>query len=58
MLARLDAQLEGLSSSYFALVMATGIVSIGAHLLGVAVVDVAVLVVNTGCLFMSRARFG
>jgi hypothetical protein len=58
MLARLDAQLEGLSSSYFALVMATGIVSIGAHLLGVAVVDVALLVVNTGCLFMSRARFG
>jgi tellurite resistance protein TehA-like permease len=45
-LATLDAQLEELSSSSFAVVMATGIVSIGAHLLGVAVVDVALLVVN------------
>jgi hypothetical protein len=35
LLARVDAELAGLSSSYFALVMATGIVSIGAHLLDV-----------------------
>jgi tellurite resistance protein TehA-like permease len=46
MLARLDAQLEDMSSSSLALVMATGIVSIGAHLLGVAVVDVALFAVN------------
>jgi tellurite resistance protein TehA-like permease len=46
MLARIDAQLEGLSPSYFALVMATGIVSIGAHLLGVKAVDVALFVIN------------
>ena len=45
-LARLDAELEGLSPSYFAVVMATGIISIGAHLLGIAVVDMALYVVN------------
>jgi tellurite resistance protein TehA-like permease len=45
-LATLDAQLEGLSSSSFAVVMATGIVSIGARLLGVGAVDVALLAVN------------
>jgi tellurite resistance protein TehA-like permease len=46
LIARLDAELEGLSSSSFALVMATGIVSIGAHLLDVAIVDVALFAVN------------
>jgi tellurite resistance protein TehA-like permease len=46
MLARVDAQLEGLSSSSFAVVMATGIVSIGARLLDVAVVDVALFAIN------------
>jgi tellurite resistance protein TehA-like permease len=46
MLARLDARVEGLSSSYFALVMATGIVSIGAHLIGVEVVDVVLFAIN------------
>ena len=45
-LAATDAQITGLSPSYFALVMATGIVSIGAHLLGVAGVDVALFVIN------------
>jgi tellurite resistance protein TehA-like permease len=35
LLARADAELRGLSPSYFALVMATGIVSIAAELLGV-----------------------
>jgi tellurite resistance protein TehA-like permease len=45
-LARLDAQLEALSTSSFAVVMATGIVAIGARLLGVAVVDVALLAIS------------
>jgi len=45
-LAAADAQIRGLSPSYFALVMATGIVSIGAHLLGVPVVDIALLTIN------------
>gem|GEM_PF-2783670 len=34
MLARADAGIKGMSPSNFALVMATGIVSIAAHLLG------------------------
>jgi tellurite resistance protein TehA-like permease len=46
MLRRIDAQLEGMSSAYFALVMATGIISIGAHLLDVPVVDVALFATN------------
>jgi tellurite resistance protein TehA-like permease len=46
LLATADAQVRKLAPSYFALVMATGIVSIGAHQLGVAVVDVGLLVVN------------
>lgn len=46
LVARADAQLAGLSPSYFALTMATGIVSIGAHLLGVPVIDVALFAVN------------
>jgi tellurite resistance protein TehA-like permease len=46
--ATASAELDGLSPSYFALVMATGIVSIGAHLLDVAVLPVALLVVNVG----------
>jgi tellurite resistance protein TehA-like permease len=41
-----DAQARALSPSYFALVMATGIVSIGAHLLGVDGVDVALFAIN------------
>jgi tellurite resistance protein TehA-like permease len=45
-LAAADAELEGLSPSYFALVMATGIVSLGARLLGVAGVDVALFAIN------------
>jgi tellurite resistance protein TehA-like permease len=48
MFARLDAQLEGLSPSYFALVMATGIVSIGSDLLGLSVLGAALFVVNIG----------
>lgn len=46
LLATADRELSGLSPSYFALVMATGIVSIGAHLLDVPVVDVALFAVN------------
>jgi tellurite resistance protein TehA-like permease len=45
-LARCDEQLEGMSSSSFVVVMATGIVSIGARLLNVALVDSALLFVN------------
>jgi tellurite resistance protein TehA-like permease len=45
-LTRLDAQLEALPPSSFALVMATGIVAIGARLLGVAVIDVALFAVS------------
>ena len=48
LLAIADRELRGLSPSYFALVMATGIVSIGAHLLSVPVIDVALFVVNIG----------
>jgi tellurite resistance protein TehA-like permease len=46
MLRSLDAQLETLSPSYFALVMATGIVSIGCDLLGLRTVAVALFPVN------------
>ncbi len=46
MLARLDAQLKGLSNSYFALVMATGIISLGAHLLDLAAIAVALFALN------------
>src|SRR5690242_18570301 len=46
MLDRLDSHLKGLSPSYFALVMATGIVSIAAHLLDVAPIADALLVIN------------
>ncbi len=46
LIAGFDARLRGLSPSYFALVMATGIVSIGAHLLEVPVVDVALYAAN------------
>jgi tellurite resistance protein TehA-like permease len=48
LLATADRELSGLSPSYFALVMATGIVSIGAHLLDVPVVDVVLFAVNIG----------
>lgn len=48
LLSRADTQLKGLAPSYFALVMATGIVSIGARLLGVAVVDVLLFAINIG----------
>jgi len=48
MRATASAQLSGLSPSYFALVMATGIVSIGAERLDVAVLPVLLLVVNVG----------
>ncbi|HEX6026843.1 MAG TPA: tellurite resistance/C4-dicarboxylate transporter family protein [Solirubrobacter sp.] len=48
MLARFDAQLEALSTSSFALVMATGIVAIAAHSLGVDIVDVALFAVSVG----------
>jgi tellurite resistance protein TehA-like permease len=44
--AIVDAQITGLSPSYFALVMATGIASIAAHLLGVGFIDVALFVIN------------
>jgi tellurite resistance protein TehA-like permease len=43
---RIDVGIAGLSPSYFALVMATGIVSTGAHLLGVNGVDTGLLAVN------------
>jgi tellurite resistance protein TehA-like permease len=52
LLARVDAELAGLSSSYFALVMATGIVSIGAHLLDVPLVADALLAVNVGAFLV------
>jgi tellurite resistance protein TehA-like permease len=47
-IARANAQLEVLSPSYFALVMATGIVSIGSDLLGLSALAVALFVVNIG----------
>lgn len=46
MLAGIDAQLKGLSPSYFALVMATGIVSIGCDLLGMSALAWVLFVVN------------
>ncbi len=46
MLARLDAALETLSPSYFALVMATGIISVAALLLGVPVLPTALFAFN------------
>jgi tellurite resistance protein TehA-like permease len=48
LLATADGEISRLSPSYFALVMATGIVSIGAHLLDVPVVDVVLFAVNVG----------
>jgi len=45
-IARVNAQLEVLSPSYFALVMATGIVSIGSDQLGLSALAVALFVVN------------
>jgi tellurite resistance protein TehA-like permease len=48
LLATADHELARLSPAYFALVMATGIVSVGAHLLSVPVLDVALFVVNIG----------
>jgi tellurite resistance protein TehA-like permease len=42
----MSGRVEGLSSSSFAVVMATGIVSLGARLLGVAVVDVVLFAFN------------
>jgi tellurite resistance protein TehA-like permease len=45
-LAVVDAQARTLAPSYFALVMATGIVSISAHQLGVGVVDVGLFAFN------------
>jgi tellurite resistance protein TehA-like permease len=46
MLAGIDAQLKDLSPSYFALVMATGIVSIGCDLLGMSALAWVLFVVN------------
>lgn len=46
MRARIDAQVAVLAPSYFALVMATGIVSLAAHALDVDFVAVALFVVN------------
>jgi tellurite resistance protein TehA-like permease len=46
MLTRADAQLETLSPSYFALVMATGIVSIGCHLLGLGALATVLFAIN------------
>jgi tellurite resistance protein TehA-like permease len=46
MLASIDAQLKGLSPSYFALVMATGIVSIGSDLLGMSALAWVLFAVN------------
>ena len=46
------AQLEDLSPSYFALVMATGIVSIGCHLLGFALLATALFAVNVAGYIM------
>ena len=46
MLARLDAELKGLSPSYFALVMATGIISIAAELLDLRPLAVALFAIN------------
>jgi tellurite resistance protein TehA-like permease len=48
MLSRLDASLKELSSSYFALVMATGIVSIASDLLGPDWLARALLAFNVG----------
>jgi len=45
-LSAADAQIAGLSPAYFAFVMATGIVSIAAHLLGVAGVDITLFAIN------------
>ena len=44
--ARLDADLAGMSPAYFGLVMATGIVSLAAHLMGLAAVGHALLLLN------------
>ena len=46
MLARLDAELKGLSPSYFALVMATGIIAIAAELLDLRPIAVALFVIS------------
>ncbi len=52
MLTRVDDQLRGLSPSYFALPMATGILSIGAELLGIRVLSVALLIINLGAYLL------
>ncbi len=44
--ARLDADLAGMSPAYFGLVMATGIVSLAAHLMGLAPVAQALFLLN------------
>ena len=49
---RLERQLKALSPSYFALVMATGIVSIGAHLLGIDYLPTALFVLNVGAYLL------
>jgi tellurite resistance protein TehA-like permease len=46
MLAHLDAELKGLSPSYFALVMATGIIAIAAELLDLRPIAVALFVIS------------
>ena len=51
MLTRVDAQLEVLSPSYFALVMATGIVSIGSDLLGIEILAAALFAFNV-CAYL------
>jgi len=52
MLAGLIADLKGLSPSYFALVMATGIVSIAAHLLDVEVLAKVLFALNVVAYFV------
>jgi tellurite resistance protein TehA-like permease len=48
LMSRLDVSVRELSPSYFALVMATGIVSIAARLLGLSPVGVVLFVLNIG----------
>jgi tellurite resistance protein TehA-like permease len=52
MLTRVNPQLEALSPSYFALVMATGIVSIGSDLLGLGALAIALFVINA-CAYLT-----
>lgn len=57
MLERADAQIRGLSPSYFALVMATGIVSVACHLLGLKPLAIALMAVNVVAYLILCALF-